>query len=105
MARTHCSANRRDGVRSLESIVSDAVLYFRNRGHRNDHAIEQVALALEMSPRRCRSLLYGEVFVTTAAELARVHAAFLRHLDAQADDLAARSEAARARRRQMELEL
>jgi hypothetical protein len=96
-------SGRRDAVRTLESMILEAVTYFRNRGHKNEHAIEQTALALEVTPRRVKSFLYSEAFATSEDEFDRIRGAFLRHLDAQADDLAARSEAARAKRRQMEL--
>lgn len=105
MSCSNNSANRRDIVRSLSEIVLDAVTHFRNRGHRSDHAIQQAALALELSPRRVKSLVYGEAYSVAVDEYERVRRAFLRHLDEQAEDLMRRSEQARARRRQMELRL
>lgn len=93
------------GYRTIQEIVSDAVMFFRNRGHNRTTAIEQAALALGMTQRKTRSIFYGEAFTLLDCEIRRVRAAFLTHLDQQADDLARRSEEARARRRQFELEI
>lgn len=105
MSWSNFSASKRDLVRDLASMVLETVTHFRNRGHCAEHAIEQTALALDLTPRRVKSLVYGEAFSAQPDERHRVHALFLRQLDAEALDLARRSDAARARRRQMELDL
>jgi hypothetical protein len=51
--------------------------------------------------RRARALLYGESVVLLDTELARMRAAFLAHLDTEAESLSARSAAARERLRRM----
>lgn len=94
-----------DPLRHVMSLLDDAVSSYRNRGHSRQHAVEQAALALGITPRRAKSLLYGEAFTVAVEEYRAIKARFLDHLDAEAEHLAARSAAARARRRQMELEI
>jgi hypothetical protein len=59
----------------------------------------RVAAELGLGLRRVRSLLYGDPVVVGDEELARLRAAFIRHLDAEAARLEARSAAARERLR------
>ena len=92
-------------IRDAAQLVDDAVTAFRTRGYTRETALHQAALALGISPRRAKGLVYGEVFAMALDEYRQIKARFLRHLDDEAESLAARSEAARARRKQMELEL
>ena len=105
MTRSEFSNSDAKWLRSVEEMVVDTVLWFRNRGFRNQIAIEQTALALGLSPRKTRSLLYQEPTATLRDEYISVREAFRRHLLARVDDLARLSEAARMRHRQMELDL
>ena len=92
-------------VRDLEHLVRDAVRHFRGCGCKSEHAIEQAALALDMTCRRARALYYGEAFTASTEEAKRVRDAYIRHLDQQTADLVKRVEAVRAKRRQMELRI
>lgn len=103
MARNNISDN--DRLRTVEEIVDDTIRFFRNRGHKRDVAIEQTALALGLTPRKTRSVFYGETFALLDCEIRHIRRAFARHLDERADDLARRSQEARMRRRQMDMEL
>ena len=94
-----------DGLRAVESMVAEAITFFRNRGHRRTIAIEEAALALGITPRRTRSIFDGESVAMRPAEMDMVFRRFLRHLDAQAEDYAQRSAAVKAKRRQMEMRL
>jgi len=96
--------NDPDLIRSIESMVHDAVLFFRNRGHNRDAAIGQTALALGMTERRVWSFYYEQPVAAAREEYMAVRLAFIKHLAFQSEDLAQRSEAARMRRRQMEME-
>lgn len=94
-----------DLLGSLEAMVLETVLYFRNRGHRRDIAIEQGALALGLSPRKVKSIFYQEPVATSREEYDHIFLAFMRHLDAEAADYTRRAEAVKAKRRQMALGL
>ena len=89
--------------RAIESMVCDTVLFFRNRGHKRDIAIEQAALALGLSNRKARSIFYQEPVGTLREEYEAIRERFARHLEYQAEDYARRSEGVRAKLRQMDL--
>ena len=91
----------RDRSRDAALLLDDAVTSIRNRGHTREHALRLVAQEFGLRFRRARALLYGDPVVLLDAELKRIRTAFLDHLDAEAEDLAARSAAARERRRRM----
>ena len=92
-------------IRDAAQLVDEAVTAFRNRGYTRERAVEQAALALGISHRRARGLIYGEVFAMAVDEYRAIKARFLRHLDEEAESLAGRLEAVKAKQRQMELEL
>lgn len=92
-----------DWLRAIEEMVVDTVLFFRNRGHRRDIAIEQAALALGLSNRRTWSLFYQQPVATARAEYETIRQAFARHLEYQAEDYVRRSDAVKAKLRQMEM--
>ena len=94
-----------DPVREVAELIDDVVTAIRNRGYTRERAMKQAALELGMTHRRVRSLTWGEAWRVTAEEHAAIRARFLDFLDREAEQLAARSEAARARRRQMELDI
>lgn len=94
-----------DIVRDAAALIDDAVTALRNRGHTREHAVRQAALFFGLPESRAKGLLYGKVFALAAEEYRAIKARFLDHLDAEADYLAARSQAARARRKQMEMEI
>lgn len=91
--------------RAVEGIVAETVTWFRNRGHARNIAIEQAALALELTPRKTRSILDGDPFAMRREEYDRTFEAFMRHLDFQTEDHLRRAEASKAKRRQMEMSL
>ena len=84
-------------ARIAAELVDDTVTAIRNRGHTRRYALRIAARELGIRLRRARSLLYGDPVTLLDAELAEIRAAFLRHLDAEAEHLAARSAAARER--------
>jgi len=101
MARNNFS--NYDRFRTVEEIVADTVTFFRNRGHKRDIAIEQTALSLGITPRKAKSIFYGEIFTLLDGEITSIRAAFARHLEWQAEDYARRSEAVKLKLRQMDL--
>lgn len=105
MTRNNFSNSNPEWLRAIEGMVSETVLFFRNRGHNRDVAIEQAALALGMTRRKARSIFYQEPVGVAREERDRVFQAFMCHLDDQADDYTRRAEAVRAKRRQMEIGL
>jgi hypothetical protein len=96
------SEDSNDKTRRAALLVDDAVNSIRNRGHTRKTALGIAAQELGLRVRRVRALLYGDPVVVLDEELARIRAAFLRHLDEDAKDLAARSEAARERWHRMQ---
>lgn len=100
MTRTENSASD-----VIASMIDDAVAAFRNRGLTREYALEQASLALGIKPRRAKMYLYREPVAFIAAEYQQIKTAYLRHLDDEAEDLARRREAIKARRAQLELEV
>lgn len=105
MTRNNFSNSNPEWFRAIEGIVLETVLYFRNRGHKRDVAIEQASLALGLSGRKTRSIFYQEPIGLGRDEYDTIRKAFARHLAHQEDDLMKRSEAARLRRAQIEMDL
>lgn len=99
------SNSSKDSLREAMEYVDNTVTDYRNRGLTREKAREQAALTLAITPRRARSLFYQEAFSMAVEEYRRIKAAYLRHLDDEADSLALRSQAARKRRAQLELDL
>lgn len=54
------------------SVIQRAVLLQRRTGLKNEHAIETVADLFQLSPRRVRAWLYGEVFNPQAVECLQI---------------------------------
>lgn len=105
MARSDFSNSGTEWLRPIEGMVAETVVWFRNRGHRNQIAIELTALALGLTTRKTRSLLYQEPVATVREEYLSIRRRFREHLALQCADLARRSEAARHRYLQMEADL
>lgn len=103
MSRVEMSNLPSQWLGAVEGIVAETVLWFRNRGHTRNIAIEQTALALALTPRKTRSILDGEPFAVRREEYDRTFEAYMRHLDFRAEDHLNRIDAIRAKRRQMEL--
>jgi len=99
-----CNADP-DWLRSIEEMVCETVIFFRNRGHRRDAAIEQAALALGLTNRRTWSFFYQQPVATVREEFESIRQAFARHLEYQAADYIRRSEIVRAKLRQIELDV
>lgn len=105
MHRNNLCKPETDIRRATEEMVTETVMYFRNRGHDRDVAIDQASLALGLTRRRTWTFYYQQPAAAIRDEYLKIRARFVDHLDAQAEDLARRSEAARLRRRQIEMEL
>lgn len=90
-------AAKTDAARSAAELVDDTVTDIRNRGHTREHALHVAASVLGLRYRRARALLYGDPVALHDDELARIRAAFRRHLDIEAEHLTARTAAARER--------
>lgn len=88
-------------ARKAASLLDETVTAYRNRGHTREHALRVAARMFGLRLRRARAILYGEPVVLLDEELARIRAAFLQHLSAEAEHLAARSQAARKRLERM----
>jgi hypothetical protein len=91
-----------DKTRQASKLFDEAVLSIRNRGHTTEHALCLAAKEFGIRLRRAKALLYGEPVVVLDDELARIRAAFLKHLETDAEYHAARSAASRERLRRME---
>lgn len=99
-----CSHFSKGGLlREIAALIDECATAFRNRGYSRQDAIGQAALALGVAPRRARALLYGEAFAASEAEYQAIKRRFAAFLDDEIESLAARSEAARAKRKQLEL--
>lgn len=94
-----------DPLRDAQTLIDAAVNDYRNRGLSRAYATEQAALALGITPRRAKKLLYGETFNVTVEELQRIRRQFLAHLDAEAEYLSTKLATIRARHAQMELDI
>jgi hypothetical protein len=105
MERTVAWSNNshNDRTRRAALLVDDTVTHIRNRGYSRGHALRLAAQELGLRLRRARALLYGDPVVVLDDELARIRAAFLRHLEAEAQDLALRSAASRERLHRMKV--
>lgn len=90
-------------IKTLEEMVGDTVVWYRNRGHPRSIAIGQTALALGISPRKTRSIFDREPVGLTREEFERTFEAYLNHLDVRAQDHLFRISALKAKRKQMEL--
>ncbi len=91
-----------NAVRHAAELIDDTVTAIRNRGYTRETALRLAAMELGVRIRRAKALLYGDPVALTGDELAAIRAAYMRHLDAEAEHLAARSAAARERLRRMQ---
>lgn len=103
------SLNGKDRETLLEQcveIVRDVVLARRATGSRSmPEALEQGALDLGITSSRAKAFFYREVLFVTREQWLALKAAAISECDARARRLQERTEAARAKRRQHELEL
>jgi hypothetical protein len=89
-----------DFIRKAAEIVVETVTHYGNLGYSRPSAIEQAALALEITPRRVKSLWYEpDVIAVRRAEYEHLRVRYTAHLEAKADELAQRSREARERAR------
>ena len=89
-----------DFIRKAAEIVVETVTHYANLGYNRPSAIEQAALALEITPRRVKSLWYDpNVVAVRKTEYERLRVRYAAHLEAKADELAQRSREARERAR------
>ncbi len=89
-----------DSIRKAAEIVVETVTHFANLGHSRPTAIEQAALALDITPRRAKSLWYDpNIVAVRRTEYERMKVRYAAHLEAKADELAQRSREARERAR------
>jgi hypothetical protein len=97
-----CQNYSTDFIRKAAEIVVETVTHYANLGHSRPGAIEQAALALEMSPRRAKSLWYDpNIVAVRRAEYEHLRVRYAAHLEVKADELAQRSREARERARVM----
>lgn len=90
-------------LETLEHAVCDCVNWFRNRGHTRSIAIEQAAEALELTPRKTRSIINREPIGMSREQYDAVFERFMAHLDHQTAEHLKAAETAKARRKQWEL--
>jgi len=88
-------------ARRAALLLDETVTAYRNRGHTREHALRLAARMFGLRLRRARAMLYGEPVVVLDDELKRMRSAFIAHLDAEAEHLAARSAKARERLKRM----
>jgi hypothetical protein len=103
--KTDAAMARGPWLDDVTRSVRAAVRSERSRGQKIGDAIQQAGLALGLTPRRTRALLYGEVFAVAAEEYRHFSARLLAYLDREADQLEIRAEALRLQRQQMQLDL
>ena len=96
--------SKSDPVRVAAEFVDAAVTAYRNRGHSRTDAMDQAALALGISPRRAKALVYGEAFAMATEELRAIKSRFIAHLDDQMAHHEAEKQKLRERLQQMRLE-
>ena len=94
-----------DALREVTILLDEAVTSYRNRGHSRAVATDDAAKALGVTPRRAKALLYGESFKVTDEEHRAIKLAYLAHLDDEAAHFSAMLDAAKTKRRMMEMEL
>jgi len=87
--------------REAASIVDQTVTDYRNRGYTRTTAIQMAADALRLTARRVKSVIYDEPLAMVAREHAEIRAAYLLHLQEEAENLERRS--AEVRQRKAEL--
>jgi hypothetical protein len=90
-----------DGGRRAAELLDDAVSHYRNRGHTRATALGMAAKALGVTLRRAKGLVYGEPVAIDKDELDAIRAAFLDHLDEEAETLSQRLQDIRERRQRM----
>src|SRR6185503_5054836 len=85
----YASADEDDARRAVRRMVQ----WFRASGHKNEHALEQAAIALGITPRRAWALRYPSQLVRVAREQRNLllHRAWA-HMDRQAAELRERAE-------------
>lgn len=104
-AEMACSEfSMKDMLGDVMSLIDDAVSAYRNRGLPRTIATEQASVALGITPRRAKSLLYGESFKVTGKEYRAISEAYVRHLDDEAAYFVARLDAVKTRRRQFTMD-
>jgi hypothetical protein len=104
MARSEIP-NAYEMMRQAESWIYEVVTNHRNRGFTTRDAIEQAALDLDVSSRKVRTFFHGEASGIALDEWRVLKSRFLAHLEAEAADLDRRADAARLRRRQLQMGL
>jgi hypothetical protein len=94
-----------DPLCGVMSLLDQVVTDYRNRGHTRTIATEEAARALGITPRRAKSLLYGEAFKVQTEEYRAIKEKYLDHLDAEAANLAARFQAIMEKRQQLGMDI
>ena len=87
----------------IARLLDDAVTDIRNRGYTREGALSRAAEWFGVTVGRAKRMVYGEAYSVTEAERAAIRRRYLDHLDEQARYYEAKLDAAKARRRQMEL--
>ena len=76
-------------VGAAERLVRRSVQARRNLGLKQDHAMQDAALALGATPRRVRGFIRGEVFRVARREYERLLRLWWKDMDSQAAELIA----------------
>ena len=76
-------------VTAAERLVRRSVQARRNLGLKQDHAMQDAALALGATPRRVRGFIRGEVFRVARREYERLLRLWWKDMDSQAAELIA----------------
>jgi len=98
--------NRDSWLEQCVEIVRDAVLARRAATCRSmSDAIQQAARDLSLSPSRAKAFFYREVLFVTPDQWSALKAAATGECDARVQQMSERTAAARASRRQHEIEL
>lgn len=91
-------------IRRAAAMVDEVYRDYRNRGLRAEHAREQTAIRFEISQRRVRSFLDGDVGNLLEEHWQNLCRKFLTHLDDEAEHAMRRASQRTATRTRLELE-
>lgn len=92
-----------DPLREAMGLFDDVVTDIRNRGYTRENALTRAAAFFGLPVGRGKKLAYGQATSISDGERETIRRRYLDHLDEEAAHYAQRLEAAKAKRRQMEL--
>lgn len=91
-------------IRRAAALVDEVYRDYRNRGLRAEHAREQTAMRFQISPRRVRSFLEGDVGSVLEEHWQDLRHKFLAHLDDEAEHALRRAAQRTATRKRLQQE-